>query len=65
MTQHKPSRRNPYQDVGGRTDRRPLRFRRVHILLKRDGLSIGRNLVYRFYRETDLPNIFSPGTAGI
>ena len=26
-------------------------YRRVHIMLKREGWSVGRNLVYRLYRE--------------
>ena len=25
--------------------------RRIHIMLKRDGWDVGRNLVYRLYRE--------------
>ena len=29
-------------------------YRRVHILLKREGWSVGRNLVYRLYREEGL-----------
>lgn len=29
-------------------------YRRVHIMLKREGWSVGRNLVYRLYREEGL-----------
>ncbi|WP_148213040.1 IS3 family transposase [Methylocella silvestris] len=29
-------------------------YRRVHILLKREGRAIGKNLVYRLYREEGL-----------
>jgi putative transposase len=29
-------------------------YRRVHVMLKRAGWSVGRNLVYRLYREEGL-----------
>jgi transposase InsO family protein len=29
-------------------------YRRVHILLKREGWTVGRNVIYRLYREEGL-----------
>jgi putative transposase len=58
-TQRKPSRRNPHTAIRLRMHeiaqtRIRYGYRRVHILLKREGWSVGRNLVYRLYREEGL-----------
>jgi putative transposase len=58
-TQRKPSRRNPHTAIRRRMHeiaqtRIRYGYRRVHIMLKRDGWSVGRNLVYRLYREEGL-----------
>ena len=58
-TQRKPSRRDPRLAIRQRMHeivRTRLRYgyRRVHVMLKRDGWPIGRNLVYRLYREEGL-----------
>jgi putative transposase len=58
-TQRKPSRRNPHTAIRLRMHeiaqtRIRYGYRRVHIMLKRDGWSVGRNLVYRLYREEGL-----------
>ena len=58
-TQRKPSRRNPHTAIRLRMHeiaRTRVRYgyRRVHILLRREGWRVGRNLVYRLYREERL-----------
>ena len=58
-TQRKPSTRDPRLAVRQRMHeiaqtRIRYGYRRIHIMLKRDGLSIGRNTVYRLYREEGL-----------
>lgn len=55
-TQRKPSTRNPRTEIRQRMReiaRTRIRYgyRRIHIMLKRDGWDVGRNLVYRLYRE--------------
>jgi putative transposase len=58
-TQRKPSRRNPHTAIRLRMHeiaqvRVRYGYRRFHVLLKREGWSVGRNLVYRLYREEGL-----------
>jgi putative transposase len=58
-TQRRPSRRDRRLAIRQRMHeivRTRLRYgyRRVHVMLKRDGWPIGRNLVYRLYREEGL-----------
>jgi putative transposase len=58
-TQRKPSTRDPRLAIRQRMreitqTRIRYGYRRVHIMLKRDGWSIGRNAVYRLYREDGL-----------
>ena len=58
-TQRKPRTRDPRLAVRQRMHeivqtRIRYGYRRVHIMLKRDGLAIGRNSVYRLYREEGL-----------
>ena len=58
-TQRKPSRRDPRTEVRQRMHEivaTHIRYgyRRVHILLKREGWNLGRNVVYRLYREEGL-----------
>jgi putative transposase len=58
-TQRKPSTRDPRLAIRQRMHeivRTRLRYgyRRVHVMLKRAGWSVGRNLVYRLYREEGL-----------
>ena len=58
-TQRKPSVLDPRTEIRQRMHeivRTRIRYgyRRVHIMLKREGWSIGRNLVYRLYREEAL-----------
>ena len=58
-TQRKPSVRDPRLEVRQRMHeivRTRIRYgyRRIHIMLKRDGWAIGRNVVYRLYREEGL-----------
>ncbi|WP_435693844.1 IS3 family transposase [Rhizobium lusitanum] len=58
-TQRKPMRRDPRTELRQRMHeivRTRIRYgyRRVHIMLKREGWSAGRNLVYRLYREEGL-----------
>lgn len=58
-TQRKPSTRNPRTEIRQRMHeiaRTRIRYgyRRIHIMLKRDGWDVGRNLVYRLYREEGL-----------
>lgn len=58
-TQRKPSRRDPRTEIRRRMHeivavRLRYGYRRVHVMLKRDGWSVGRNLVYRLYREEGL-----------
>lgn len=58
-TQRKPSRRNPHTAIRLRLHeiaktRVRYGYRRMHVLLKREGWSIGRNLVYRLYCEEGL-----------
>ncbi len=58
-TQRKPMIRNPHTDIRQRMHeivRTRIRYgyRRVHIMLKREGWSVGRNFIYRLYREESL-----------
>jgi putative transposase len=58
-TQRKPSRRKPHTAIRLRMHeiaqtRVRYGYRRVHVLLRREGWSVGRNLVYRLYREEGL-----------
>jgi putative transposase len=58
-TQRKPSRRDPRTEIRRRMHeivavRLRYGYRRVHVMLRRDGWSVGRNLVYRLYREEGL-----------
>ncbi len=58
-TQRKPSIRDPRLEIRRRMHeivqtRIRYGYRRVHILLKREGWAVGRNLVYRLYREEGL-----------
>ncbi len=58
-TQRKPSTRDPRTELRQRlheiaTTRIRYGYRRVPILLKRDGWMVGRNVVYRLYREEGL-----------
>ena len=58
-TQRKPLTRDPRRDLRQRMHeivRTRVRYgyRRVHILLKREGWIVGRNVIYRLYREEGL-----------
>jgi putative transposase len=58
-TQRKPGRRDPRLALRQRMreivqTRIRYGYRRVHVMLKRDGWAVGRNLVYRLYREEGL-----------
>jgi putative transposase len=58
-TQHKPSVRDPRTAIRLRMHeiaqtRVRYGYRRVHILLRREGWTVGRNLIYRLYREEGL-----------
>lgn len=58
-TQLKPSRRDPRTELRQRMHeiaRTRIRYgyRRVHVMLRREGWSAGRNLIYRLYREEGL-----------
>ena len=58
-TQRKPSTRDPRLELRQRMHeiaRTRIRYgyRRIHIMLKRDGWKVGRNVVYRLYREEGL-----------
>lgn len=58
-TQRKPSTRDPRTEIRQRlheiaATRIRYGYRRVHILLKREGWQAGRNVVYRPYREEGL-----------
>ena len=58
-TQRKPSTRDPRTEIRQRMHEivaTHLRYgyRRVHVMLKRDGWRVGRNVVYRLYREEGL-----------
>ena len=58
-TQRKPSTRDPRLEIRQRMHeiaRTRIRYgyRRVHIMLRRDGWAVGRNLVWRLYREEGL-----------
>jgi len=58
-TQRKPSTRDPRTELRQRmheivATRIRYGYRRVHILLKREGWPVGRNVVYRLYREEGL-----------
>jgi putative transposase len=58
-TQRKPSTRNPQVALRQRmreivATRIRFGYRRVHIMLKREGWRVGKNLVYRVYREEGL-----------
>ena len=58
-TQRKPCTRDPRTEVRRRmheivATRIRYGYRRVHVMLRREGWSLGRNLVYRLYREEGL-----------
>jgi putative transposase len=58
-TQRKPSIRDPRTELRRRmheivATRIRYGYRRVHIMLKREGWMVGRNVVYRLYREEGL-----------
>jgi len=58
-TQRKPITRDPRTELRRRmheiiATRIRYGYRRVHIMLKRDGSEVGRNVVYRLYREEGL-----------
>lgn len=58
-TQRKPSRRDPRLDVRQRmrdiaATRVRYGYRRIHVLLRREGWTLGRNVVWRLYREEGL-----------
>ncbi len=58
-TQRKPSTRDPLTALRQRmheiiSTRIRFGYRRVHIMLKREGWQVGRNVVYRVYREEGL-----------
>jgi len=58
-TQRKPSTRDPRTAVRRRmheivATRIRYGYRRVHVMLKREGWLLGRNVVYRLYREEGL-----------
>ncbi len=58
-TQRKPSTRDPRTELRQRmheivATRIRYGYRRVHILLRREGWQVGRNVVYRLYREEGL-----------
>ena len=69
-TQRKPSTRDPRTAVRQRmheivATRIRYGYRRVHVMLKREGWQVGRNVVYRLCREEGLTlrtKLFSPGT---
>lgn len=58
-TQRKVSRREPHTEIRQRMQeiaatRLRYGYRRIHIMLKREGWPRGRNLIYRLYREEGL-----------
>ena len=58
-TQRKPSTRDPRLEIRQRMHeiaRTRIRYgyRRIHVMLRRDGWAVGRNLVWRLYREEGL-----------
>lgn len=58
-TQRKVSRREPHTEIRQRmheitSTRLRYGYRRIHIMLKREGWPRGRNLIYRLYREEGL-----------
>jgi putative transposase len=58
-TQRKPSTRDPRLEIRQRMHeiaRTRIRYgyRRVHVMLRRDGWALGKNLVWRLYREEGL-----------
>jgi putative transposase len=58
-TQRKPSIRDPRLEIRQRmheiaATRIRFGYRRVHIMLRRDGWTVGKNLVWRLYREEGL-----------
>ena len=58
-TQRKPSRRDPRLEVRQRmreiaATRVRYGYRRLHVLLRREGWALGRNVVWRLYREEGL-----------
>jgi putative transposase len=58
-TQRKPSTRDPRLEIRQRmreiaATRIRYGYRRVHIMLRRDGWTVGRNLIWRLYREEGL-----------
>ena len=55
-TQRKPSRRDPRLEVRQRmheiaATRVRYGYRRIHVLLRRESWALGRNVVWRLYRE--------------
>ena len=58
-TQRRPSRRNPWLEIRQRmreiaAARVRYGYRRIHVLLRREGWTLGRNVVWRLYREEGL-----------
>jgi putative transposase len=58
-TQRKPSTRDPRLEIRQRMHeiaqtRIRYGYRRVHVMLRRDGWTVGRNLVWQLYREEGL-----------
>lgn len=58
-TQREPSTRDPRLEIRQRVHaiaqtRIRYGYRRLHIMLRRDGWTVGRNLVWRLYREEGL-----------
>ncbi|MBP0447923.1 IS3 family transposase [Roseomonas sp. SSH11] len=58
-TQRKPSMRDPRLEIRQRMHeiarvRIRYGYRRLHVMLRRDGWAVGRNLVWRLYREEGL-----------
>lgn len=58
-TQRKPNTRDPRLEIRQRmreiaATRIRYGYRRVHIMLRRDGWQVGRNLIWRLYREEGL-----------
>ncbi len=43
-----------FEDAGDSSNTRSIRFRRVHVLLKREGWKLGKNQMYRIYCEERL-----------
>ncbi|QLC25076.1 transposase [Parasphingopyxis algicola] len=58
-TQRKPSTRDPRTELRRRmheivATRIRYGYRRIHVMLKREGWEVGRHVVYRLYREERL-----------